>query len=84
MIVALTPYLLRERRLAQRVDRERARRDHVVRQAERVADLVRDHLAHRLAHQLFGNVERARRRVGRAGLEQQPVAVRRACGCGTR
>ena len=33
-------------------------------------------LAHRLAHQLFGRVERARGRVGCAGLDQQAIPVR--------
>ena len=66
----------RERRAAQRVDGERRRGDHVVLQAERVADFVRDHLTHRLAHQLFRDVERAGGRVGRTRLHHQPIAVR--------
>src|SRR3970282_2843730 len=35
-----------------------------------------DYLAHRLAHQLLGRVERARGGVGRPGLDEKPVAVR--------
>ena len=76
MIVALTPYLLVKLGLRSESTGKRRRRHHVVLQAERVADLVRDDLAHRLAHQLFGNVERSRHRVGRAGLDHQPVAIR--------
>ena len=68
--------LRREAARTQRIGRERCRRDHVVRQAERVPHFVRDHLRHRLTHHLLGNLERAYRRIRRTRLDHQPVAVR--------
>ena len=64
---------LRERRRAQRIDRNDGRSAHVVHESQAMPDLVGHHVAQGVVHHLAGQFHAAHRLVGLGRLDEAPV-----------